>query len=106
MRNLIDNLQARHFIVLSLALMLLLGGVSAALANRDGEQARKEDSLEAEAIAADDVDDDDDTNGDTRLSRLNVSATGSPSAAESPSAMESPSASPSPSATDNDGTDS
>ena len=41
MRNLIDNLRARHFIVLSLALMLVLGGVSAAFANRDGEQARK-----------------------------------------------------------------
>src|SRR5690606_15372671 len=103
MRNLIDNMQARHFIVLSVALMLVLGGVSAAFANRDGEQARKEDSLEAEALAADDLDDDDDTNGDTRLSRLDASpsATGSPSAAESPSAMESPSASPSPSATDN-----
>jgi hypothetical protein len=47
MRNLIDNLRARHFIVLSLALMLVLGGVSAAFANRDGEQARKEESLAA-----------------------------------------------------------
>jgi hypothetical protein len=40
MRNLVDNLSARHFVVISLALMLVLGGVSAALANRDGEQAR------------------------------------------------------------------
>lgn len=56
MRNLIGHMQARHFILLSLAFMLVIGGVSAALANRDGEQEREEDSLEAEALAADDLD--------------------------------------------------
>jgi len=35
MRNLMANLSARHFIVLSLATMLVLGGVSAAFAGRD-----------------------------------------------------------------------
>ena len=95
MRNLMEQLTPRHFVVMSLALMLVLGGVSAAFANRDDVQpARKEDSASAEAVAVDDDgdDDDDDTNGDTRLSRL----TASPSATGSPSVD----------VTDNDGTDS
>jgi hypothetical protein len=95
MRNLVEHLSARHVVVLSLALMLVLGGVSAAFANRDAEQARREESLAAEAVAAED-EDDDDTNGDTLLERMTASA--------------SPSASPTGVAaanwTDNDGTDS
>ena len=44
MRNLVEQLTARHVIVLSLALMLVLAGVSAAFANHNDEQARREDS--------------------------------------------------------------
>ena len=76
MRNLMDQLSARHFVVLSLALLLVLGGVSAAFADRGDEQARGEESPEAEAVAADDTDDD--PNDETRLSRLTESPTASP----------------------------
>ncbi len=66
-------------------MLLVRGGVSAAFAGRDDAQpvARKEESTAAEAVVADD---DDGTNGDTRLSR------------NSPSADNA-------SVTDNDGTD-
>ncbi|HEX7171370.1 MAG TPA: hypothetical protein VF365_02055 [Candidatus Limnocylindria bacterium] len=100
MRNLMEQLSARHFVVLSLALMLVLGGVSAAFADRGDEQARREESLAADAVAVDDTDDDDDSNGDTRLSRMTASQPTSP--ADAATVTDDDGAA----ATDNDGTDS
>ena len=75
MRNLMASLSARHLAVLALAGLLVLGGVTAAFAGRDNVQpaVRPEDVAEAEASPTDDLDDD--TNGDTRLSRGSADVT-------------------------------
>jgi len=98
MRALLEQLQAKHFFVLGLAAMLVLGSMGAALAGRDDEPARREEeAATSEATAVDD--DDDDTNDSTRLSRVGVDPTDN-------DGTDSDGIDTTGNATDNDGTDS
>ncbi len=103
MRNLIDQLGARHFVVLSLALMLVLGAVSAALGARDDEQAiRREGSEAEEAVLAED-DAEDDPNDSTRLERVATGVAGDNDGADT--GGDAQLAQTNNGATDNDGVD-
>ncbi len=53
MRNYLASLSPRHFAVMALAMLLVLGGVTAAFADDDPQPAaRKEESASAEAMAS------------------------------------------------------
>jgi hypothetical protein len=104
MRNLIDQLRARHFVVLSLATLLLVGGVGAALGAPSDETAIRRPEADADDAGLLVDDPDDDTNDGVR-NLIAVDGTDNDGVDTTGNAQAAPAAQTNNDGTDNDGVD-